>query len=248
MLDKDGVTAWKDAGECWEAVSSRVVTARLKVARNGQRRPGGARETSDSFMTVVSAYAPTAKAPPNVKDKFFEELQDTLDGVPTDDILILLGDFNVRVGRRVESNDVWKAVRVRHGIGICNEVGEHFLEFCSTNNLTIMNTWFKKPEAHLATWMHPATKQMHMIDYIMMRSDQRQLCRDVTVCRSTCCWTDHFMVRGKIQLHLPKSKRNPATTTPLASVHSQQRGTQRKISTEPRPSPPPTPPSAGWFP
>ena len=106
MLDKDGVTAWKDAGECWEAVSSRVVTARLKVARNGQRRPGGARETSDSFMTVVSAYAPTAKAPPNVKDKFFEELQDTLDGVPTDDILILLGDFNVRVGRRVESNDV----------------------------------------------------------------------------------------------------------------------------------------------
>ena len=127
-----------------------------------------------------------------------------------------LGDFNVRVGRRVESNDVWKAVRGRHGIGICNEVGEHFLEFCSTNNLTIMNTWFKKPEAHLATWMHPATKQMHMIDYIMMRSDQRQLCRDVTVCRSACCWTDHFMVRRKIQLHLPKSKRNPATTTPLA--------------------------------
>ena len=107
-------------------------------------------------------------------------------------------------------------VRGRHGIGICNEVGKHFLEFCSTNNLTIMNTWLKKPEAHLATWMHPATKQMHMIDYIMMRSNQRQLCRDVTVCRSACCWTDHFMVRGKIQLHLPKSKRNPATTTPLA--------------------------------
>ena len=74
-----------------------------------------------------------------LRTSFFEELQDTLDGVPTDDILILLGDFNVRVGRRVESNDVWKAVRGRHGIGICNEVGEHFLEFCSTNNLTIMN-------------------------------------------------------------------------------------------------------------
>ena len=71
LLDKDATAAWKDAGEIWEAVSSRVVMARLKVVRSGQRRPGGARETSDSYLSVVSAYAPTAKAPPGVNDKFF---------------------------------------------------------------------------------------------------------------------------------------------------------------------------------
>ena len=67
LLDKLATEAWKDAGECWEAVSSRVVMARLKVVCGGQRRPGGSRETSSTYLSVVSVYAPTAKAPPGVK-------------------------------------------------------------------------------------------------------------------------------------------------------------------------------------
>ena len=40
LLDKHATDAWKDAGENWKAVSSRVVMARLKVVRSGQRQPG----------------------------------------------------------------------------------------------------------------------------------------------------------------------------------------------------------------
>ena len=48
--------AWKNVGENWAAVSSRVyiVTARLKVVGRGRRRPGGSRETSSTHMSVVS--------------------------------------------------------------------------------------------------------------------------------------------------------------------------------------------------
>ena len=219
LLDKDATAAWKDAGESWDAISSRVVKARLKVARSGQRRPGGSRMTSDIYMSVVSAYAPTAKAPPGVKAKFFEELQDGLNSIPAGDTLVVLGDFNARVGRRERANDVWRAVRGKHGIGTCNEPGEQFLEFCSLNNLTIMNTWFEKPQVHMATWKHPATKQPHMIDFMLMRSGQRRLCQDVRVCRSACCWTDHYMVRGKIQLQLPRAKKKSVAHAPLA-VHT----------------------------
>ena len=62
------------AGEIWEAVSSRIVTARLKLARLGQRMIGGSRERSHTFVTVISAYAPTPKAPPEVKQQFTEDL------------------------------------------------------------------------------------------------------------------------------------------------------------------------------
>ena len=41
LLDERTTQAWKDAGENWKAVSSRVVMARLKVVHRGQRRPGG---------------------------------------------------------------------------------------------------------------------------------------------------------------------------------------------------------------
>ena len=35
-----------------------------------------------------------------------------------------------------------------------------------------MNIWFKKKPVHLETWIHPATKQAHMLDFVMMRRDQ----------------------------------------------------------------------------
>ena len=55
-------------------------------------------------------------------------------------------------------------------------------------------TLAKKP-IHLATWRHPATKEMHMIDYIVMWSNQRMFCTDVQVMRGGTCWTDHRMIR-----------------------------------------------------
>ena len=41
-------------------------------------------------MSLKSAYAPTAKAPPSVKAKFVDNLQGTLDSLPSDDVVIVL--------------------------------------------------------------------------------------------------------------------------------------------------------------
>ena len=135
----------------------------------------------------------TAKAPPGIKQKFLDDLQDAIGRTPASDILLLLGDFNTRVGKSTADDDEWRGVRGGHGVGCCNEAGERFLEFCTVNNFTIMNTWFTKKPMHLATWKHPATKQSFMIDYIVMRAGQRKLCTDVQVMRGATCWSDHHM-------------------------------------------------------
>jgi len=44
-----------------------------------------------------------------------------------------------------------------------------------------------------------------MIDFVVMRSSQRMCCLDVQVMRGANCWTDHYMVRAKLQLLLPRS-------------------------------------------
>lgn len=74
MLDARASKAWKEAGEVWEAVSPRIVSARLKIVRRGQRSPGGRRESRNSFITVVSVYSPTARAPSGVKARFVNDL------------------------------------------------------------------------------------------------------------------------------------------------------------------------------
>ena len=89
------------------------MTVRLRIVCRGQRRPGGSRETRSTYLSMVSVYAPTAKAPPGVKDKFIEELQDILDQVPPNDVLVVLGDFNARVGKREEGKDIYVETGLR---------------------------------------------------------------------------------------------------------------------------------------
>ena len=74
----------------------------------GQRVPGGPREISDSYYaTVLSVYAPTAKAP---SQYFSENLQNTVDKIPASNVMILLGDFSMHmsdVGNDSDS-DLWQ--------------------------------------------------------------------------------------------------------------------------------------------
>ena len=99
--------------------------------------------------------------------------------------------------------------------------GEKFLEFCALNQLTIMNTWFQKRDHHLTTWKHPATKQWHMIDYVVMWTGQRAYCTDVQVMRGANCWSDQCMIRARLRLCLPHRKRKGADWLPIAA-HSLQ--------------------------
>ena len=111
--------------------------------------------------------------------------------------------------------------------GDCNEAGERVLEFCAVNDFTIMNTsWFAKKPIHLATLRHPATKEMHMIDYVVMRSEQRMFCTDVRVMRGATYWIDHHMIRVKLRVApLRRKKRVP---TPHIAVHSLRSKDQRE--------------------
>ena len=206
LLDERATNAWRATGEAWDAVSSRIVTARLKTTRVGQRITGGSRETSNTFATVISVYAPTAKATPHVKQQFSDDLQSTVEKIPASDVMIILGDFNSRAGRREAESDLWRETLGIHGLEERNEAGEEFLEFCASNQLTMINTWFKKKETHLSTWMHPATKKYHMIDFIVMCEGQRMFCKDVKVMRGANCWSDHRVVRAKLRINSNPNK------------------------------------------
>ena len=184
----------------------------------------------NTFVTVISAYAPTAKAPPGIAQKFMDDLQGTPDKILVSDMLLLLGDFNARVGSSTAGDNLWRGVRGKHGMGTCNEAGKKFLEFSAVNNVTIMNTWFAKKPIHLATWKHPATKQMYMIDYVMMRAEQCMVCTDVQVMRGPSCWSDHHMVRVKVRMELPR-KQTGTSTLPIAA-HNLCKADLKEVPTE----------------
>lgn len=80
------------------------------------------------FVTIIAAYAPTLNSSAESKDRFYQQLGDTVQHTRRGDRLIILGDFNARVGRDKMS---WPDCIGDYGIGKQNENGQTLLEFCS---------------------------------------------------------------------------------------------------------------------
>ena len=143
--------------------------------------------------------------PEEVKDKFYEELELLIDKVPKQDKIIILGDFNARVGT---DHQTWEGIIGKHGIGKCNSNGLLLLRMCSVHDLSITNTLLQQPNRNKTIWMHPRSKHWHLLDYVITRKADR---RDFLVTKSMCgasCWTDHQLVISKVTLRI-LSKRRP---------------------------------------
>ena len=143
VLDVRATAAWRMAGEAWKPVSSRVIMARLKWVHQLRQR------STVCFATIICAYAPTAKAPLAVRLQFLEQLQDALDDIPKGDTLVMLGDFNARVGMFDPADGLWHGTIGGYGLAERNRAGEELLQFCELNQLALLNTY---PEEVDTSW------------------------------------------------------------------------------------------------
>ncbi|BHF61707.1 hypothetical protein SprV_0100468300 [Sparganum proliferum] len=101
-----------------------------------------------------------------VRDKFYEDPHALLASVPKADKLIVLGDFNARVGT---DHTAWRGVLGRHGLHGSNDNGKLLFRTCAEHRLILTNTFFCLPEREKATWRHPRSRQWHLLDYVLVR-------------------------------------------------------------------------------
>ena len=134
ILNPVAAKAWREGGEQWEPISSRIVTARLKL---------NCGRGHFQYLFLINVHAPTFRTPQHVKDDFLAEGQMVIDRVPESDILLILGDWNARVGSQ-QRNHPWQGVLGKHGLGSVNEAGLSLLSFYSINSLAITNTFLRR--------------------------------------------------------------------------------------------------------
>ena len=149
--------------------------------------------------------------PEETKDKFYEELNSIILNTPKSDKLMLLGDFNARVG---SDNTIWGDVIGQYGVGKCNSNGLRLLQTCSEHNLLITNTVYRLPTRNRTSWMHPRSKHWHLIDYVIVRKRDRQ---DVLVTKTMCgaeCWTDHRLIVSKVKLQIQPKRLPQGSSAP----------------------------------
>ena len=179
------------------AVSERLMTLRVPLSKS-------------RFMTIICAYAPTLTSDDHSKDCFYQALHSVLRSTPRSDKLLLMGDFNARVGA---DYSVWGDIIGRHGVGTVNSNGLRLLNTCSEFDLVITNTMFQQRNHHKTTWMHPRSKHWHLLDYVIVRKCDRRDIFQTRAMRGAECWTDHRLVRAKVRLQVrPLARKQKAKT------------------------------------
>ena len=166
-----------------KGVTERIMTLRLPIGK-------------ERFLTLINVYAPTMTYPDEDKEAFYRLLSTTIDKVPTADKLIVLGDFNARVGKDFST---YKGVLGKHSKGNKNSNGDLLLSLCTQKDLCITNTFFDQPDKNFFSWMHPRSKHWHLLDYILTRREDLPEILCTKSMRGPECSTDHYLIRTQIR-------------------------------------------------
>ena len=101
-------------------------------------------------ITVIQVYVPTTNAEEAEVERFYEDPQYLLELTPKKDVLLIIGDWNAKVG----SQEI-PGVTGKFGHGGQNEAGQRLIEFCQENVLVIANILFQQHKRKLYTWTSP---------------------------------------------------------------------------------------------
>jgi hypothetical protein len=188
-------TFWKDGGGFWDPISPRLVKIRIPL-----------QDSKCKFFSFIGVYAPTQASTDEDKDLFYDHLGSVCDRVSKGDILVVLGDFNARVGKFSEE---YPKVVGKHGLGkTSNGNGNRVIDFCLGRHLCVMNTFFQRPELDKGTWKD-SSGYFHMIDHILVQQDSMNLVTSIKNQKEIALDTDHTMVIVSMKVNvLPKTRKH----------------------------------------
>ena len=114
-----------------------------------------------------------------------------LDKVNRSGYIMSIGDMNAGVENNRFSNIVGT-----DGEATLNSNGRKLIDFCTFNNLKIMNTLFKHKEIHKFTW--EARGHKSIIDYFITNVKTSEVIQDIRIYRSNEIDSDRYLLCAKV--------------------------------------------------
>ncbi|XP_059294416.1 uncharacterized protein LOC132047382 [Lycium ferocissimum] len=123
-------------------------------------------------------------------------------GIPPTEKLFIGGDFNGHIGSISGGYD---DVHGGCGFGDRNGGGVALLDFAKAFGLVVANSSFPKKEEHLVTFRSSVAKTQ--IDFLLLRKDDKGLCKDCKVIPSENLTTQHKVLVIDLEIKMRKRKR-----------------------------------------
>ena len=135
------------------------------------------------------------------KDEFYNQVQDTVSSCNRNDMIVVVGDWNAKVGN---NNTNRKELIGKFGIGIMNDNEERLCDFCSANGFIISGTIFPYKDIHKLTWRSPDGRTVNQIDHVLVNGNMRTSILDTRVMIGADIYGEHYLVKTRIRLKLAR--------------------------------------------
>ncbi|NSM56165.1 hypothetical protein HET73_00315 [Wolbachia endosymbiont of Atemnus politus] len=183
-----GIAMKKKVAQCllgWWPIDDRMILAKIAA------KPFN--------LAILQVYAPTSDHDDDEIELFYEKIQSALKHLKSQDFLIILGDFNAKIGNKPYQNLIGK-----YGLGERNERGSRLIQFCSENELVVANTLFKHHPRKLYTWKNPDDTIRNQIDYILIKNRFKNSLIQTKTYPGADISSDHNPVVSKLNIKLKR--------------------------------------------
>ena len=153
--------------------------------------------------TIIQTYAPSEDHNEESKESYYEQLQCICQKIPKHDLLIIMSDFNAKIGN---DNKGYEDILGIHGIGVLNDKGQRLIDFCQLNDLIIGGSLFQHNDIHQTTWIAPNGLIKNQIDHFCIKRKLRRSLLDVRAYRADIN-SDHQLYIAKMETKLKSTAR-----------------------------------------
>ncbi|KAK3544418.1 hypothetical protein QTP86_011156 [Hemibagrus guttatus] len=175
----------------------------LDVKRVSDRVMSLKLEIEGVLLNVVSGYAPQVGCELGEKERFWSELDEVMESIPTGERVVIGADFNGHVG---EGNTGDEEVMGKFGVKERNLEGQMVVEFPKRMDMGVVNTYFQKREEHRVTYKSGGRRTQ--VDYILCRRGNLKEISDCKVVVGESVARQHRMVVCRMTLMVCKTKRS----------------------------------------
>ncbi|KAK3555297.1 hypothetical protein QTP86_014982 [Hemibagrus guttatus] len=175
----------------------------LEVKRVSDRVMSLKLEIEGVMLNVVSGYAPQVGCELEEKERFWSELDEMMESIPTGERVVIGADFNGHVG---EGNTGDEEVMGKFGVKERNLEGQMVVDFAKRMDMAVVNTYFQKREEHRVTYKSGGRRTQ--VDYILCRRGNLKEISDCKVVVGESVARQHRMVVCRMTLMVCKKKRS----------------------------------------
>lgn len=157
--------------------------------------------------SIISVHSPTEEKNEDIKEEFSDQLETAIMQLPKQDMLILCGDFNAKIGRE----RMYKPTIGIHSLhNTSNDNGMRLIQLAASNNLLVKSTMFEHKDIHKQTWISNDGITRNQIDHILVDARHASNVLDVRSLRGADADTDHILVRAKVRMRISNHKNKRA--------------------------------------